>query len=58
MSKAHYPAFAVVGLRTHACMMAERIVASENKEFPKISINSDKFTGFIDKFQAIYFPGK
>ena len=30
-------------------MIAKRIAAFENKEFLKISINTDKFTGFFDK---------
>ena len=42
----HFPAFAVIGLKARACMMAKRIGAFENKEFLKISIN---FTGFFDK---------
>ena len=44
---ANFPAFAVIGLKARACMIAKRIAAFENKEFLKISINIDKFTGFF-----------
>ena len=33
---AHFPAFAVIGLKARACMIAKRIAAFENKEFLKI----------------------
>ncbi len=46
----HFPAFAVALLKTHTCMMARRVGVFENNEFPKNSINIDKFTGFIDKY--------
>ena len=36
----HFPAFAVIVLKTRACMMGEPIGSFENKEFLKISINS------------------
>ena len=44
-----FPAFAVFGLKTRACMMAKRFAAFENKELMKISIKFDKFTGLFDK---------
>ena len=45
-----FPAFAVIGLKTRACMMGEPIGSFENKEFLKIPIKFDKLTGFFDKF--------
>ena len=39
-----FPAFAVIGLKTRACMMGEPSGSFENKEFLKISINSRGFS--------------
>ena len=44
-----FPAFAGTRERENAGIMAEPIASLEDKEFPKIWINSDKFTGFFDK---------
>ena len=51
----HFPAFAVIGLKARACMMAKRIGAFENKEFLKISINSRCFP---DKITINYPTGR
>ena len=55
---AHFPAIAAGGLKESSCMMVKRPGAIEFQEFPKISINIDKFTGYFDKFQKIKFFGK
>ena len=53
----HFPAFAGTGEEENAGIMAEPIASLEDKEFPKNSINTDKLTGFFDKFLKIKFLG-
>ena len=53
----HLPAFAVRADSGDSGMMVAPIGLSGDTEFPKNSINFDKFTGFFDKFPKIKLPG-
>ena len=53
----HLPAFAVRADSGHSGMMVAPIGLSGDTEFPKNSINFDKFTGFFDKFPKIKLSG-
>ena len=50
----HFPAIAVAPPGARTCMMAKPGASFGNMEFPKNSINIDKFTGFFDKLSGYF----
>ena len=53
-SAPQFPAIAVSGEEDNAGIITEPIASLADTEFLKISINSDKFTGFFDKLTGFF----